>query len=137
MMENMIKLATVFSGIGVIEHALDRMNIKHEIVFACNNGDVDILNKEVGMNIDDINDEIKAINAMISELQIDDPVESLYKQQLFGMLKETTQEYNLIFNLLTSLNECDISIENILTCIKKMVGVKSTRKKSIHLFLKN
>ena len=37
----MIKLATVFSGIGAIEHALDRMQLEHEIVFACDNGDVD------------------------------------------------------------------------------------------------
>lgn len=36
----MIKLATVFSGIGAIEHALDRMQLEHEIVFACDNGDV-------------------------------------------------------------------------------------------------
>lgn len=29
-----LKLATAFSGIGAIEHALDRLNINHEIVFA-------------------------------------------------------------------------------------------------------
>lgn len=38
----MIKLGTVFSGIGSIEHALKRMNIEYEIVFACDNGDVDV-----------------------------------------------------------------------------------------------
>jgi len=53
----MINLATVFSGIGAIEHALDRMNLEHRIVFACDNGDVDILNKDVGMNIDAISTE--------------------------------------------------------------------------------
>lgn len=31
----MIKLATIFSGIGSIEHALQRLNIPYEIVFAC------------------------------------------------------------------------------------------------------
>mgnify|MGYP000906407011 CR=1 FL=1 len=30
-----LKVATVFSGIGAFEHALDRMDIPHEIVFAC------------------------------------------------------------------------------------------------------
>lgn len=45
----MIKLATVFSGIGAIEHALQRMNLEHEIVFACDNGDVEILTKNVGI----------------------------------------------------------------------------------------
>lgn len=33
----MLRLATVFTGIGAIEHALDRLNISHEIVFACDN----------------------------------------------------------------------------------------------------
>ena len=37
----MIKLATVFSGIGSIEFALRRLNIEHEIVFACDNGERD------------------------------------------------------------------------------------------------
>lgn len=38
---NMIRLATVFSGIGSIEFALKRLNIPHEIVFACDNGERD------------------------------------------------------------------------------------------------
>lgn len=54
----MIKLATVFSGIGAIEHALQRMNLEHKIVFACDNGDVEILTKNVGMNVDAIGQEL-------------------------------------------------------------------------------
>lgn len=38
----MIKLATVFSGIGAIEQALRRMGIDYTIVFACDNGDVEL-----------------------------------------------------------------------------------------------
>lgn len=37
-----IKLATLFSGIGSIEFAFKRLNIENEIVFACDNGDVEI-----------------------------------------------------------------------------------------------
>ena len=37
--EAQIRLATVFSGIGAIEQALLRQHYKHEIVFACDNGD--------------------------------------------------------------------------------------------------
>ncbi len=33
----MLKLATAFSGIGAIEHALKRMGVPHELVFACDN----------------------------------------------------------------------------------------------------
>lgn len=35
----MIKLATVFSGIGSVEHAIKRLNVPHEIIFACDNGE--------------------------------------------------------------------------------------------------
>lgn len=38
----MIRLGTVFSGIGSIEQALRRMNIPHSIVFACDNGDAEL-----------------------------------------------------------------------------------------------
>lgn len=35
---NTVRLGTLFSGIGAIEHAFQRLKIKHEIVFA---GDID------------------------------------------------------------------------------------------------
>ena len=38
----MIRLATIFSGIGSIEQSLIRLGIEHEIVFACDNGDVEL-----------------------------------------------------------------------------------------------
>lgn len=37
-----IKLATVFSGIGSVEHALKQLNVKHKILFACDNGEREI-----------------------------------------------------------------------------------------------
>lgn len=39
---NKLKVATVFSGIGAPEQALKRLNIPHELVFACDNGDITI-----------------------------------------------------------------------------------------------
>ena len=38
----MIKLGTLFSGIGAVEQALIRIGVKYDIVFACDNGDIDI-----------------------------------------------------------------------------------------------
>lgn len=38
----MIRLGTVFSGIGSVEQALRRLNIPHEIEFACDNGDIEL-----------------------------------------------------------------------------------------------
>ena len=34
-----LKLATVFSGIGAPEQALNKLNIPYDIVFACDNGE--------------------------------------------------------------------------------------------------
>ena len=57
-----LKVATVFSGIGAIEHALKRMEIEHEIVFACDNGDVDILSKKIKTNtVAELKEEIELL----------------------------------------------------------------------------
>ncbi len=37
--EKILRVATVFSGIGAFEQALKRMGINHEILFACDNGE--------------------------------------------------------------------------------------------------
>lgn len=92
----MIRIATVFSGIGAIEHALDRMNLDHEIVFACDNGDVDILTKDIGMSIDDIQVELNQLSQTISAIRFNDAVQDLYKEQLAGMLSEAKLEYTTV-----------------------------------------
>lgn len=38
----MIRLATIFSGIGAVEFAMRRLNLKYEIVFACDNGEREV-----------------------------------------------------------------------------------------------
>jgi len=48
-----IKVATLFSGIGAIEHSLKRLNLKHEIIFA---GDIDKNCKASYFNNYDISD---------------------------------------------------------------------------------
>lgn len=40
---NKLRIATVFSGVGAIEFALKRLKIDSEIVFACDNGERDII----------------------------------------------------------------------------------------------
>ena len=68
----MIRLATVFSGIGAIEHALERMNIDTEIVFACDNGDVDVLSKKIDIDMDQISTELKSLKGYIDEIEFSD-----------------------------------------------------------------
>ena len=52
----MLKLATVFSGIGAIEQALKQMNIEYEIVFACDNGE-----RYLDVDIEEIKKEVKGL----------------------------------------------------------------------------
>lgn len=42
-----IRIGTVFSGIGAIEHALERLNVPHEIVFAADNGEINIYDLKI------------------------------------------------------------------------------------------
>lgn len=53
----MIKLATLFSGIGAVEQALIRMNKDYEIVFACDNGEI-----EIDFDVEDAKKEISKLN---------------------------------------------------------------------------
>ena len=67
-----LKLATAFSGIGAIEQALKRLNIEHNIVFACDNGDILI---DV-----DTDKELSKIRKMNSILEKREYVLQLYKE---------------------------------------------------------
>ena len=68
----MIKLGTLFSGIGAIEQALKRMNVDHEVVFACDNGNISI---DV-----DIDKELKIIRNLKSSQEKNEYVRNLYRE---------------------------------------------------------
>lgn len=57
--EHKLRVATVFSGIGSPEFALKRMGIPHEIVFACDNGEIDMLQPD-----DEIAEQLKHIKTL-------------------------------------------------------------------------
>ena len=66
----MIRIATVFSGIGAPEEALKQMGIEHEIVFACDNGE-----RYTDFTADDV-------NRLVSEkhVTVQDAVKELYDE---------------------------------------------------------
>ncbi|TCK01355.1 UNVERIFIED_ORG: DNA (cytosine-5)-methyltransferase 1 [Anoxybacillus amylolyticus] len=71
----MLRLATVFSGIGAIEHALLRMGIPYEIVFACDNGD-----RELNVSVDEVKGRLA---------QMSDPMEKKrYVDELYRNLRK-------------------------------------------------
>ena len=69
----MIRVATVFSGIGSIEHALDRLEIPHKIIFACDNGDIPVEYDE--------KKELAKIKKMKSKVEKKKYVDELYASQ--------------------------------------------------------
>lgn len=131
----MIKLATVFSGIGAIEHALDRMALDNKIVFACDNGDVNILDKNVGMDIDAIGEELENLKGVIKDISFDDEYDDLYKNQLNGMLNEAAKEYEKVSIKLKQIDIAkELSIIELLDNIMKMQNVKKSRLKEYQQF---
>jgi DNA (cytosine-5)-methyltransferase 1 len=64
----MIKLATLFSGIGAIEEALKQLDIDYKVVFACDNGE-----REISFDVNSIKQDIKGkdvceINKLIEDI---------------------------------------------------------------------
>ena len=130
----MIRLATVFSGIGAIEHALKRMGLEHKIVFACDNGDVEILTKNVGMNLDDIGEELNELKKTIKTIQLNDEIDDLYKSQLSNMLDEATTEFKEIETRISELPIYDDTVKSVLETILSMDSLKATREKEYRKF---
>jgi len=121
----MIRLATCFSGIGAIEHALNRMGIDNEIVFACDNGDVDVLSKEVELDIREMEKEFVSLEKIISEVDDDDYKEQLEKDllrddELFAKQKEELK--------LVDLGIMD-TLYSVFDKVAKMSGIKKARAK--------
>lgn len=104
----MLRLATVFSGIGAIEHALDRMNIEHKIVFACDNGDVKLEMPKIDIDIDAIESELKKLKKKIKSFNSDISDEEYvdYAAQLDTMLVGVEDELNKLREKL-KVNEND------------------------------
>lgn len=104
----MLRLATVFSGIGAIEHVLDRMNIEHKIVFACDNGDVKLEMPKIDIDIDAIESELKKLKKKIKSFNSDisDEESVDYAAQLDTMLAGVEDELNKLREKL-KVNEND------------------------------
>ena len=125
----MIRLATVFSGIGAIEHALKRMGINHKIVFACDNGDLDIFVKKIGLDIDLIGNELVELDYMIKKLSTNEEYDDLYKNQLTGMLAEAQKELANNMEILKYVKVDSESVNSIISTILEMKDIKKVRIK--------
>lgn len=127
----MIKLATVFSGIGAVEHALNRMDIDAEIVFACDNGDIDIFSKKVNVDMDQINDELIILKSIIQDMDFSE--DDSYELQLLNMLNLAEEEYGLLKEILDNLN-IDDRINVVITILRNIIDSAELNKSRLDLF---
>ena len=131
----MIRLATVFSGIGAVEHALTRMDVDNEIVFACDNGNIDVLSKNIKVNMDEINDNITSLKSIVNDLN--NKNNDNYVNQLLDMLNSTIANFN---DIKKDLESSDIYhkeniVKNIITTILTNGDLNKTRLKQYTSFL--
>lgn len=129
----MIRLATVFSGIGAVEHALNRMDIDAEIVFACDNGDIDIFSKKIDVDMDQINNELITLESLIDSMNFSD--DDSYELQLLNMLELAELEYKDLKETLDSLEikNKDVILKGML---KDIIENANLNKDRINLFNK-
>lgn len=126
----MIRLATVFSGIGAIEHALDRMGLEHEIVFACDNGDVDILSKKIDDNINDIQEEIKSLKEIVKN--------NVEKEDEFSkQLKKCENKFKKVTKTIKEIQLNELN-DKLLKILEKSLNknTKSSKRKEYETMLK-
>lgn len=74
---SMLKIGTLFSGIGAIENALKEMGIEHEIAFACDNGE-----RELDQNFEELKNEINVNEIKDIQQFIKDKYSMLSKKNL-------------------------------------------------------
>ena len=68
------------------------MNIPHDIVFACDNGDVDVLSKKIPENISEIENELSELTKEINKIEVQSDEDKLYKSELDLILSKTNEE---------------------------------------------
>ncbi|MGL6119675.1 MAG: DNA (cytosine-5-)-methyltransferase, partial [Fusobacteriaceae bacterium] len=123
----MIRLATVFTGIGSVEHALQRLNIKHKIVFACDNGGVNIFGKNIADNFKTISEEILYLENHIKHLKINEFED--YIEKLQSDIENLRAQFE---DVKKSVVEKEIDFEKIISTLK--IAMKVLKEKEIKEF---
>lgn len=133
----MIKLATVFSGIGAIEHALQRMELEHEIVFACDNGDVDVLSKKIDIDLKAIDEETLELRHLISKIESKNEEDLQQKVSLEKELEKNTRKIKILRKQIANIasNIMYAEVLDLLRNIVNMKDIKKTRLKEYEQFV--
>lgn len=99
----MIRLGTLFSGIGAIEQALQKMGVAHTNVFACDNGELE-LNLLSGNDLQDYNRLKKIASYRITAIE---------KKELKKLISKEEKELDKCFKYIHSLNSIQAKKEYV------------------------
>ena len=127
----MLKVGTVFSGIGAIEHALLRMNIPHKLMFACDNGDVDIFSQNIAVDMKAIENEFKVLKAHVNQYSPKSESDTEYRDELASALESDEERFNQEKVNLDTIAEYypEPAIKGVLGVIINQPDVKAMRLK--------
>lgn len=132
----MLRVGTVFSGIGAIEHALLRMGINEKIVFACDNGDVDIFKQNIPTDMNVIDREIKILKQLINNHKTEIDGDEEFYAELKEAVDKIQKRYENIVGVLQGVSctkELE-AIQGVLSVVANQEKVKQTRRKEYKLF---
>ena len=116
-----MKLATVFSGIGAIEQALHRMGIAYEIVFACDNGDVE-LNLLEGTDLE----EYTRLKKLRSKKQLKDLQDIERLEELGRKENQIAEDVRFHIQAMTSKSEKKEYVDNLYRTKSKQTNFVKT-----------
>lgn len=126
-----LRVATVFSGIGAIEHALDRMKINYEIIFASDNGGVNIFKKKIDHNFTSIKFEFVFLKKMIDEMDFLESNEFLKK--MYESLNEIKGKFIEAEKLANLFEDNELIVMTIDKTLEKIKDVKENKKEILKL----
>ena len=92
----MLKVATAFSGIGAFEQALLRLDIPHEILFACDNG-----NRIINIDYDLEFEKVRALKSPQEKKEYVDRLYNTHSRQINFVKQSYIYSFLLINNIIT------------------------------------
>lgn len=137
----MLKLGTVFSGIGAIEHALKRMNIPYEIVLASDNGGVDIFGKKIKKNYLSLQESVIDLNLYFENVDLTE-FNDFNNVPLQDQIQFINTEFDCLNILVDSISENLLQKDIFRKVIKESVTLartidKPAKLKDINFLLEN
>ena len=84
-----LRVGTLFSGIGAFEEALKQLDIPHEIKFACDNGEIEL----IPLDDPDIRRVYKDLNRRVRSLDIEEKCKHNHCKSLIAKRNDEIREY--------------------------------------------